>query len=70
MLFCECHVRPSEADGEFSAQLVLYLVTGLVPLAEILQKSNGFHQRLVQSCPGITNPWAGCRQSGTFHQSG
>lgn len=43
MLFCECHMRPSEADEEFSAQLFLYLVTGLVPLKEILQKSNGFH---------------------------
>lgn len=36
-------MRPSEADGELSAQLFLYLVTGLVPLTEILQKSNGFH---------------------------
>lgn len=43
MLFCECHVRPPEADGEFSAQLVLFLVTGFVPLTGILQKSNGFH---------------------------
>lgn len=43
MFFSECHVRPSEADREFSAQLVLVLVTGVVPLTEVLQQSNGFH---------------------------
>jgi len=43
MLFRKCRVRPSEADGEFSAQLVLVLVIRFVPLTGILRKSNGFH---------------------------
>lgn len=41
MVFCECYVRPSEADGEFSAQL--FLLTRFVPLTEILQRSSDFH---------------------------
>lgn len=60
MLFCECHMRPSEADGEFSAQLVLCLVAGLVPpyrdsaevqwiSLETCAKLSWYHKPLVQA---------------------
>lgn len=61
-------MRPSEADGEFSTQLFLVLVTGFVPLT---RDSAEVQCLTLKSCAKLISVMQtfGVRQLGVFHES-